>query len=115
MIQIVYILYLYLFLFQPRQLVQSFTKVTGERKQFFCKSAIELMDKLLTLDPDARISAAEGEQKISNNFYIFFPLKRFCFVLFFLFVCFFFSLALDADYFWTDPMPTPKVQFLFYF
>lgn len=63
--------------FQPRQLVASFSKIQGERKPFFCKPAIELLDKLLTLDPERRISAAD---------------------------------ALDSDYFWTDPMPTPKVE-----
>ncbi len=56
-------------------MVQTFNKIVGERKVFFCKAAIDLLDKLLTLDPDQRMSAAD---------------------------------ALDSDYFWTDPMPTPK-------
>lgn len=59
----------------PRKLKQKLGNIATERRSFFCPAALDLLDRLLTLDPEKRISASE---------------------------------ALDSDYFWTDPMPTPK-------
>jgi cyclin-dependent kinase 12/13 len=60
---------------QVRRVKLKLGNVQSERKAFFSESALELLDRLLTLDPNRRISAGD---------------------------------ALDADYFWTDPMPTEK-------
>lgn len=60
----------------PRELKAKLGNVQiTDRKHWFSPAALDLLDKLLTLDPDQRINAGE---------------------------------ALDSDYFWTDPMPTPK-------
>ena len=59
----------------PRRVQQKLGALTTDRKGFFSKEALELLDRLLTLDPEKRCTAGE---------------------------------ALDSDYFWTDPMPTPK-------
>lgn len=59
---------------QDRKLQQRLTS-SGDRGHWMTKSAVELLDALLTLDPEKRISAES---------------------------------ALNADFFWSDPMPTEK-------
>jgi len=59
----------------PRKLKGRLQNISSDRRSFFDDAALDLLDRLLTLDPEKRISAGD---------------------------------ALDSDYFWTDPMPTPK-------
>ena len=58
-----------------RKLKTRLGRIATDRKSFFCEQALDLLDKLLTLDPEKRLSASD---------------------------------ALDADYFWSEPMPTAK-------